>query len=275
MGFIYIIRCTLTLLVYIGQTVNTIEHRWDQHNKCAKRLIKHKELKLEVNDIQFSRLYNAMAYYGPEHFTIEMIDEVPDAQLNDAEIKYIQQFDCISPKGYNLTSGGDSNYRHAPETIELMKLRKRAKVDAYRNEKLYGLPALTAYRNHPVKGESIRVHDHPLCKNRTFSVKTFGSYDAVRKAVIEFMTELERSNVAYVPAKKGDVKIKGIQQIDGGWRVNKVINGRTFDRKFDSAKHTPDEHLIAAKEYLAKLLETYPKKKKVQRLNVSGADSQK
>lgn len=40
-------------------------------------------------------------------YNVEIIDEVPIDELNDAEIRYISEFNCLKPNGYNISIGGE------------------------------------------------------------------------------------------------------------------------------------------------------------------------
>lgn len=66
-----------------------------------------------------------MRKYGVENFTIEQIDsaETQD-ELNEKEKYWIKHYDCISPKGYNLTTGGE--YCEVSEEVR-HKLSERMK----------------------------------------------------------------------------------------------------------------------------------------------------
>ena len=98
MGFIYIIKNTINNKVYIGQTTNTIQYRFNQHLTNA--------------DLEYKtgHLYNAMRKYGKEHFYIEKIEEVANEKLNEREIYWIDYYDSFN-NGYNSTIGGEGNQK--------------------------------------------------------------------------------------------------------------------------------------------------------------------
>ena len=54
-------------------------------------------------------LYRAFRKYGIENFSFEVIEKCFLEELNSKEKKYIEQYDCIVPKGYNQTLGGQSS----------------------------------------------------------------------------------------------------------------------------------------------------------------------
>lgn len=92
MGVIYKIENTVNHKVYIGQTSNKYPStRWSAHKNTRKN----------------HPLYNSIKKYGIENFTfIVVINDVPIEELSEKEKEYIKLFDCIHPRGYNLTPGG-------------------------------------------------------------------------------------------------------------------------------------------------------------------------
>ena len=48
----------------------------------------------------------ALRKYGPDAFEWEIVEPCPRGELDDRGAFYIFAFDCLSPKGYNLASGG-------------------------------------------------------------------------------------------------------------------------------------------------------------------------
>lgn len=104
MGYIYIIKNTINDKVYIGQTTNTIEYRFHQHLDNVERTYKQ------------GHLYSAMRKYGKNNFFIEMIEQVPDKDLNEREKYWIKYYDSFN-NGYNSTIGGDGNRKVEYEPI--------------------------------------------------------------------------------------------------------------------------------------------------------------
>jgi group I intron endonuclease len=91
---------------YIGQTVETLQSRWRDHISSAAR---------------GSRYYfhNAIRKYGPDAFSIEVLQECKSRKEMDfAEKFYISTLNTKAPFGYNLTDGGGGmkNYHHSEET---------------------------------------------------------------------------------------------------------------------------------------------------------------
>ena len=93
--------------VYIGQTINTLEYRKNQHFREAKSKRR--------NTVYF---HNALNKYGYENFKFEEIDSANTQQeLDEKERYWIKYYDSINKnKGYNLDSGGHSGGIKSEET---------------------------------------------------------------------------------------------------------------------------------------------------------------
>lgn len=101
---IYMITNKINNKKYIGQSVR-IEIRWREH--------KNSYLKNDTN----SHLYNAMKKYGIENFDFNILEECEKKELNKKEKYWIDYYQTMDrSKGYNATSGGDSNYFVREET---------------------------------------------------------------------------------------------------------------------------------------------------------------
>lgn len=93
MASIYIIKNTINNKVYIGQTIQPINIRFNNH-KMASR-------------IEDTKFYRAIRKYGEDKFYIEPLEEnIPIEKLNEREQYWIQFFDSYQ-NGYNSTLGGD------------------------------------------------------------------------------------------------------------------------------------------------------------------------
>lgn len=78
---------------YIGQSKNVekrmIYHKWDSKKKDKKDW----------------PLYRDINEYGIDNFTIEVLEECSEEELNDKEFYYINKYDATNPKkGYNFCS---------------------------------------------------------------------------------------------------------------------------------------------------------------------------
>lgn len=79
---------------YIGQSKN-IEERWKHHRNFPLKNSKYP-------------LYLAFVKYGIDNFSFEVLEECSIDELDDKEIKYINQYDSYN-NGYNQTKGGSGS----------------------------------------------------------------------------------------------------------------------------------------------------------------------
>jgi len=87
--------------------------------------------------IDKSYLHNSIQKHGWGKFKKEIIiDDVPEEDLNNLEISYIEMENTLAPNGYNLTLGGEgkSGFRPSKESREKMKqsaIRREANRDQF------------------------------------------------------------------------------------------------------------------------------------------------
>ncbi len=105
-GYIYLITNLVDGKKYVGLT-KLIEKRWVEHKSAAKRGVNYP-------------LYRAMRKHGVENFAIASIEVVDGTQsdLFAAEIRQVAANDCLAPKGYNLTPGGEGVDYAIPGVLE-------------------------------------------------------------------------------------------------------------------------------------------------------------
>lgn len=107
MGYIYKIINDINSKVYVGQTTYTLEERWKHHLS-------------DMSKYPY-KLYRAMNKYGVEHFSIHLIEECPNEELDQKEIYWIGRYNSYE-KGYNCTLGGNGVQKYNHE--EILKLWK-------------------------------------------------------------------------------------------------------------------------------------------------------
>lgn len=96
MGCIYKITNTLNSKSYIGLTTKTAAQRWKKHVTDA------------INAKRVFAIHNAIVKCGASNFKIETLFESSNLDmLNEMEQKLIDQYDTLSPNGYNLHTGGE------------------------------------------------------------------------------------------------------------------------------------------------------------------------
>lgn len=120
---IYKITNNVNGKIYIGQTIRTLEERFAEHKRNKKSLIS-----------------KALKKYGTENFTIEQIDTAESIEeLNELEFKYIKEYNCITPNGYNQCDGGGNTfgYHHSDDSKKRMSESRKGKYTGAENH-FYG-----------------------------------------------------------------------------------------------------------------------------------------
>ena len=115
-GRIYLVTCELTGKWYFGQTIKSIQSRFNEHFRSAQRGSDHK-------------FHRAIRKYGEENFTVEEVLTVSaptkDAlkrKLDFLEQHFIQKFDTFR-NGYNSTWGGESKLGYVTSEETKRKIR--------------------------------------------------------------------------------------------------------------------------------------------------------
>lgn len=92
---IYLITNNVTGKMYVGMTASSLKKRWSSHRVAATREIR-------------TPLAQAIRKYGPDNFSIVQIAEASSrAELQEMEKAEIARRETLTPKGYNVTAGGD------------------------------------------------------------------------------------------------------------------------------------------------------------------------
>lgn len=106
---VYLITNKINGKQYVGQTTNSVENRWREHNwsKNGCRALK-----------------NAINKYGKENFKIEEIYRtISLEELDEREKEFIIKFNTLAPNGYNLKTGGNRS-KYSDETKKIMSDKK-------------------------------------------------------------------------------------------------------------------------------------------------------
>ena len=121
-GIVYIVKNTVNEKVYIGETLDTIEHRLHQH------LIGAFYKKHHCYDCHF---YRAIRKYGKDVFYIECLETITGSirkeikkKIQDLEKEYVAKFDSFK-NGYNSDGGGLGGRVLSEESKQKMSERKK------------------------------------------------------------------------------------------------------------------------------------------------------
>jgi group I intron endonuclease len=102
--------------IYVGQSV-----------QLKTRISQHKS-ELNFNNHSNNHLQYAWNKYGEDSFEFIVIETCDEEKLNDNEIKWINYFNSTNPDyGYNLESGGNSNYHLSDETKQKISEHRKGK----------------------------------------------------------------------------------------------------------------------------------------------------
>jgi group I intron endonuclease len=150
MGFIYKITNKENGMIYIGQTIQTLEDRWRQHRKKSSTCL---------------YLKRAFEKYGIDNFIFEMICCCHDTDLDKLEIQYMTEFNSIVPNGYNLREGGNSG-RHNEETKKKISDALKGRTDIIRHQLGKPVTAETKKKiSDALKGRTDIIRNHNHCRD--------------------------------------------------------------------------------------------------------------
>lgn len=112
-GYIYCITNKVNGKKYVGQTIRTI----------SKRFQSHLDSRGDCPGIK-----GALNKYGRESFLVEELDRAGSQEELDAkERNWILELNTLSPGGYNLEAGGDTQWSVSEETrLRMRDAKKRA-----------------------------------------------------------------------------------------------------------------------------------------------------
>jgi group I intron endonuclease len=182
MGFIYKITNTINGMIYIGQTIQTLEDRWRQHRKKSSTCL---------------YLKRAFEKHGIDNFIFEMICSCNNEELDKLEIHYMNEFNSIVPNGYNLREGGNSG-RHNEETKKKISeaVKEKNRMIGAKPHPQLGKPIKEETKkkiSEALKGRTdiIRNHNHcrDACKKKVYQYDLdnnfIKSYDSITDAARE------------------------------------------------------------------------------------------
>ena len=141
---IYLIRNKITKKNYIGSS-NNIKRRWRHHRSLLKN-----------NKHHSKSLQNSYNKYGKDAFEFVILKEVEQKDLLIEEQKFFFVYDCLAPKGYNISEVAGSPFAKKKHTEEAR--RNQSEKNAGPNNPWYG-KTLTEQHNRNISKAKKRFSD--------------------------------------------------------------------------------------------------------------------
>lgn len=204
MGYIYKITNIISKKVYIGETINDPNIRFNRHLCNARN-----------NKKNCPALMDAIRKYGEENFKFEVLIICFDEDRLEYEKEYIKKYNSIIPNGYNILEGGQQGggfkgKTHNEETrkkiIEKMKKRyddlqerlKQSKIvkEFYKNNPDFGKEISKRQRESEKWKKAVSEGRYGRARNIPISQETKEKISKTIKEKNDNMTILDRKNRA-------------------------------------------------------------------------------
>lgn len=191
-GIIYIITNSINEKVYIGQTIQSLKDRWQEH---CRRPFSRSETNM--------RIKRAIFKYGKENFSIKELERCKVEELNEKERYYISLYNSVK-NGYNIAKGGKGGNK----PLKLSKKQQKECLELYKA----GFSLRAIAKEYNVDKATIKhiveINNIPLRVSRTYK-----------------LSSKDRENILE------DTKILSRKEIMNKWKISKsylsqLINGR-------------------------------------------------
>lgn len=175
MSYIYKITNNINGKNYIGQTSTTIKNRWKQHIQDSKKYCNRP-------------LYKAFLKYGINSFSIEIIEECSEKEVNERERFWINYYNSYH-YGYNATLGGEGslkyNYKEIANKYLELKNQKETAIFFHCDESVVknALDALNITRFKINHSEKLKKRVLMLDKETEKPLKIFSSLREAAKDI--------------------------------------------------------------------------------------------
>lgn len=129
MGYIYKITNLINNKIYVGKTIKSLEQRFSEHKHEAERYAEDR-----IHFGYKTKFYPAIVKYGVSNFSISLLEEVEDSELNEREAYWISKLNCLDDNiGYNISPGGlggplFKGHHHTEISKQRISLRLKGKV---------------------------------------------------------------------------------------------------------------------------------------------------
>lgn len=221
MPCIYKITNIVNNKVYIGQPIQNPKDRWRGHIHSLKTKSGCPILK------------QAFVKYGVENFKFEVIQECSDEEKYELEKKYIEEYNCVAPKGYNFLANGGLGCgfigkTHSEESLkkisESLKKFNEENPDFYERHRERHIEAIKA------AGISERVKNSEAFKKAVAEGRV-GGYchqhkeevrEKIKQTVINYFRETDSDNNLINIEKHRQVMTKALGKRVGQFEINGI-----------------------------------------------------
>ena len=203
-GCIYRLTNLVTGKTYIGKTVH-----------FKRRMYEHKHYKSQTY------LHNSIRKHGWDKFKKEiLIDDVPEEDLSNLEISYIEVENTMVPHGYNLTVGGEGKSGHKASK-ETRDKNKQSAIRQHANRDRFGTVSFDKKeKKYKVKGP----------RSESKFIGMYFTKEKAEESLTHFLKTGERMESDRTMRKRGTGSIRKTgKRYRAEYRKNKKHISKTFD----------------------------------------------
>lgn len=204
--FIYKITNLINKKRYIGQTIISVDRRWQQHIASSKRI---------NTDKRSTLIAKAISKYGVENFEIKQILRCnTQEELDKSEIMCIRLFKshCVNGYGYNVSLGGNGKGKVSEET------KKKLSEAQKRYIQIHGVQGIDKRKGKPAHNKGSKQpqyikdnisatlkeyfidHENPF-KGKTHTAETIMQMSEVKMGKVTSEETKEKMRIAHVGKK--------------------------------------------------------------------------
>jgi group I intron endonuclease len=209
-GCIYRLTNLITKKTYIGKSVN-FKSRMSGHKHSMKKAKTY--------------LSKSINKHGWDNFKKEIIiDDVPEEDLSNLEISYIEVENTMCPNGYNLTLGGEGNIGWKPSKETREKMKQTQLLRQANRDQVGCVKFDKRYNKYQATGPS------PESKY----IGLYFTKEKAEKALINFLKMGECIESDRTQRKNGTGSIrktKNGKRYEAKYTKNKKISSKTFNTK--------------------------------------------
>lgn len=220
---------------YIGQTIYSFRKRWNQHKNCANN---------GKNGCRY--LNNAIRKYGANSFYYRILHKCDISDLDKWEAFYINLYNTLTPNGYNLIVGGNSNKLYSSDTKNYM----------CKSQREYHKDNLEYTKDLPTYISLVRKNDNIIGYRVANSTNRKEMYFCNPRITIA-----ENKNNALLYLKTGETQRKlpkFLYETENGYRVDfRINNKRVNTKRFENQKISLNVRFDQALAYLTSLHNKY------------------